>query len=159
MSPSPSPAPRRRMPTPYSEMVSPGYNTPLHITPTYHHVTSPPPPQPSLPPLHYSPEPVLTHKADPSPLTYQQYSQPQEVPREEEEPRFILQLVPNPKYKSSQPPAPTTRTTRRPRVDRTAQQQSTQQLRRNDPNLYPYLYLMSSYLPQTHHSLVVAKKS
>ena len=159
VSPSPSPLPRRRMPTPYSEMVSLSYNTPLHITPTYHHVTTPsppspppPPPQPSLPPLHYSPEPVLTHKADPSPPTYLDYSQ-QSPQEEEEEPRFILQLVPNPKYKSSQPSLTTTRTTRRPRVNRTAP------LRRNDPGLYPYLYLMSSYLPQTQHSLVVAKKS
>ena len=152
MSPLPSPVPRRRMPTPYSEMVSPGYNTPLHITPTYHHVTTPPsPPQPSLPPLHYSPEPVLTHKAEPSPLTYLEYSQ-QSPQEKEEEPRFILQLVPNPKYKSSQSPITTTRTTRRPRVNRIAQL-------RNDPSLYPYLYLMSSYLPETQHSLVVAKKS
>ena len=44
-SPSPSTLPRRRMPTPYSEMVNPGYNTPLHITPTYHLVTTPSPRQ------------------------------------------------------------------------------------------------------------------
>ena len=104
----------------------------------------------------------MTHKADPSPLPYLEYSHHQQEHQQEEveeEPRFILQLVPNPKYKSSQPPVPTTMTTRRPQVSRTAQQQNVEQLRRNDPSLYPYLYLMSSYLPQTQHSLVVAKKS
>ena len=143
-SPTPSPGPRRRMPTPFSEMgvLRTGYNTPLHITPR---------PQPSLPPLHYSPEPVLTHKADPSPVTFVE-SQDQA-----EEPRYILQLVPNPKYKSS---TTTVTTTRRPQRDLGLQQQSVHTgLRRKDPSLYPYLYVLSSYLPQTQHSLVVAKKS
>ena len=161
---TPSPAPRRRMPTPFSQMRVVGYNTPLHITQHLSPTPQPPQPQPSLPPLNFSPEPVLTHKADPSPVTYVDYHHMQEHQQykgleEGEEPRYILQLVPNPKYKSSPSPVVTTTTTR-PKINLALQQQNVHnELRRKDPSLYPYLYVLSSYLPQTQHSLVVAKKS
>jgi len=72
----------------------------------------------------------------------------------DEEPEYLIQFVPNPKYKKKQNiptrPKPTQR-----RMDRMLSSSSEDR----DPSLYPYLYVLSSYLPQTQHSLVVAKKS
>ena len=105
--------------------------------------------RPVLPPINNHPEPLLTHRAEPM-MSYQQhpeniYPSPEET---KEEPKYLVQLVPNPKYKPK-PEVPTQR-----KVEIFPVQNQNQ-----DPNLYPYLYLMSSYLPQTQHSLVVAKKS
>merc|ERR1719232_13235 len=61
--------------------------------------------RPVLPPINNHPEPLLTHRAEPM-MSYQQhpenmYSSPEQI---KEEPKYLVQLVPNPKYK----PKPTT---------------------------------------------------
>jgi len=124
--------------------------------------------RPTLPPLEIHPEPVLIHKGDPLPFQYNYPTRSNEVieyqesmtsyanidDSHDEEPEYLIQFVPNPKYKKKQNiptrPKPTQR-----RMDRMLSSSSEDR----DPSLYPYLYVLSSYLPQTQHSLVVAKKS
>jgi hypothetical protein len=74
-----------------------------------------------------------------------------------EEPMFIYKLAPNPKYVQKRP-LPT-----QPPVQPVQYANSRMDIpadpSQQDPSLYPYLYVLSSYLPKTQHSLVVAKKS
>ena len=145
-----------------------------------------------LPPLDLNPEPLLVHRGDPAPLINKKpehslINQPQIDPLtinlpqqynnlegfqqptdENEEPMYLVQLVPNPKYKQTsviersdqiipKRPKPTRRRMEKNLLIKTEQLQSNPD--HKDPSLYPYLYVLSSYLPETHHSLVVAKRS
>ena len=109
--------------------------------------------RPVLPPMSNNPEPLLVHRAEPM-MSYQQqreisYQSPEDLV---EEPKFLVQLVPNPKYK------PTPELRRRVMGSQRENEIMPVKNQSKDPNLYPYLYVLSSYLPQTQHSLVVAKK-
>ncbi len=107
-----------------------------------------------LPPINNHPEPLLIHRAEPI-MSYQQdtgniYSSQDEI---KEEPKYLVQLVPNPKYKQKlEEPIREIPTPREVEIIQVQNQSK-------EPNLYPYLYVLSSYLPETEHSLVVAKKS
>ena len=112
--------------------------------------------QPALPPINIHPKPLLVHRAEPSPSTsYHQYPgsyYSESAEEEKEEPMYLVKIVPNPKYK---PKAEVQKTIQsHKRIDKDFLQRQSK-----DPSLYPYLYVLSSYLPQTQHSLVVAKKS
>ena len=137
---------------------------------------------PTLPPIQYNPKPLLVHKGDPLPVDYQsnhydQINSQHSIPVNhyydsnadinQEEPEFLVQLVPNPKYNKKEKmmpsmsmipsrPKPTRRRMEKNLGVGTAKSNIHQD---QDPSLYPFLYVLSSYLPETHHSLVVAKKS
>ena len=111
-------------------------------------------PQPVLPPIKSHLEPLLVHRGEPVKLYNQHQEHLEPFPEEiNEEPKFLLKLVPNPNYKQ-----PAEMSSRRKPSQRDVGVIPLQTESR-DPNLYPYLYILSSYLPQTEHSLVVAKKS
>jgi len=83
----------------------------------------------------------------------------QEDTQQYEEPMFIYKLELNPNYVPKDPqPTPNPVHVPPPQYSNSRiddQGDPSQQ----DPSLYPYLYVLSSYLPKTQHSLVVAKKS
>ena len=125
--------------------------------------------RPTLPPLDVHPQPLLVHKGDPLPPQYNIPTRSNEVIQYEEsmtsyanideshneEPEYLIQLVPNPKYKKTQHQIPSRPKPTQRRMDRMLSSSSEDR----DPSLYPYLYVLSSYLPESQHSLVVAKKS
>ena len=109
--------------------------------------------RPALPPISNNPEPLLVHRAEPMMSFQQQLENSYQSPEDfVEEPKFLVQLVPNPKYK------PTPEVRRRAMGSQRENKIIPVKNQSKDPNLYPYLYVLSSYLPQTQHSLVVAKK-
>ena len=180
--------PRRARPTTYNQMrlITPSpsplsynsYSTPLHLNlaktpgpPLTHSTPQPSTPNPLhiqkfstpsstqqlsnpqrlvLPPINNHPEPLLIHRAEPMMATGNIYSSQNEI---KEEPKYLVQIVPNPKYKQKlQEPRREIPTPREVEITHVENQSK-------EPNLYPYLYVLSSYLPETEHSLVVAKKS
>jgi len=103
--------------------------------------------------------------ASPSPFynTYHDYNdayqfhETKEDAEPYEEPRFIYKLAPNPKYVPKDPPSTAAPIQQVQFID--SRMDNAAETSQQDPSLYPYLYVLSSYLPDTQHSLVVAKKS
>ena len=117
----------------------------------------------NLPPIQNHPNPLVVHKAEPTQYQYQpsQHSETGQnhqhyLTDEDEEPPFLLQVVPNPNYSGNQQSLP-----RKPKAiaRRSDGNLNFDVASSSDPNLYPLLYVLSSYLPQSEHSLVVAKRS